>query len=53
MFKLANRFLSEEVYKSFVDEKHFLCELNRLFDWPELASPLVDLAQNTRETKHT
>lgn len=46
-FKLGNRYLSEDVYKPFVDEKHFLVQLKRLFDWNALAFPLADLAKNT------
>ena len=46
MFKLPNRFMSHDVYKSFIDENHFLCQLGLVFDWDEMAKPLWDLAKN-------
>ncbi|TAL51162.1 transposase [Patescibacteria group bacterium] len=46
MFKFPNRFMSHDVYKSFIDESHFLCQLKLVFDWEELASPLWNLARN-------
>lgn len=46
MFKLSNHFLSHDVYKSFIDESHFLCQLGSVFDWNKMAEPLWDLAKN-------
>lgn len=45
-FKLGNKYLSEDVYKSFIDQGHFLARLKGLFDWGALAAPLADLARN-------
>lgn len=45
-FKLSNKYLSEDVYKSFIDESHFLVQLKRLFDWHALSAPLLELANN-------
>lgn len=46
-FKLGNKYLAEDVYKTIIDERHFLAQLKRLFDWSALAAPLADLANNT------
>ena len=46
MFKLSNHFMSNDVYKSFIDENHFLCQLGLVFDWDGMAKPLWDLAKN-------
>lgn len=47
MFTLPNSYLARDVYKSFIDQNHFLVKLESLLDWHELASPLNNLAQNT------
>lgn len=38
--------MSHEVYKSFIDEQHFLSQLGLVFDWDEMAAPLWNLAKN-------
>ncbi|MBI4714186.1 transposase [Candidatus Uhrbacteria bacterium] len=48
MFKLSNHFMSHDVYKSFIDESHFLSQLGKVFDWDEMASPLWNLAKNAQ-----
>ena len=48
MFTLPNRYLSEDIYKSFIGESHFLCQLKVVFRWDELAAPLWNLAKNER-----
>lgn len=45
-FKLANSYLSSGIYNSIIDKNHFLCCLDALFDWDDLALPLWDLAKN-------
>ncbi len=44
--KLPNVYMSRDVYKSCIDENHFLAKLEHSFDWHELASPLQDLGNN-------
>lgn len=44
--KLPNAYLSREIYKSFIDENHFLVQLEQIFDWYYLAVPLNDLGHN-------
>lgn len=44
--KLPNAYLSRQIYKSFIDEKHFLVQLEQIFDWYDLAAPLSDLGHN-------
>lgn len=46
MFVLPNRFLSHDVYKSFIDETHFLSQLGKVFNWEDLAAPLWEMAKN-------
>lgn len=46
MFKLSNHFMSNDVYKSFIDENHFLCQLGLVFNWDKMAEPLWNLAHN-------
>ena len=46
MFKLPNRFMSHDVYKSFINENHFLSQLGLVFDWDSIAEPLWSLAKN-------
>ena len=43
MFKLPNHFMSHDVYKSFIDESHFLSQLGSVFDWDDMATPLWGL----------
>ena len=38
--------MSHDVYKSFIDETHFLSQLGHVFDWDQMASPLWNLAKN-------
>lgn len=45
-FKLANSYLSSDVYNSIIDKDHFLCRLDTSFDWDDMASPLWDMANN-------
>ncbi len=45
-FRLANSYLSSGVYDSIIDKNHFLCRLDTLFDWDDLALPLWDMARN-------
>ena len=45
-FKLANSYLSSGVYSSIIDKNHFLCRLDTLFDWDDLALPLWNMARN-------
>jgi len=44
--KLPNAYMSRDVYKSFIDENHFLVQLEQIFDWYELSEPLEDLGNN-------
>ena len=46
MFQLPNSYLAKEVYKSFIDPKHFLVKLESLLDWHDLAFPLIEMAKN-------
>lgn len=46
LVKLPNSFLARDVYKSLVDEKHFLVQLDQQFDWYALAEPLNDIGAN-------
>lgn len=46
MFKLPNKFMSEDVYKNFSDKQNFLYQLEQVFDWEGIAKPLWDLAKN-------
>lgn len=45
-FKLSNKFLSIDVYKSCIDQNHFLARLKDLFDWNGMSLPLESLAKN-------
>lgn len=45
-FKLPNKFLSIDVYKACLDQKHFMVRLKELFDWQGMAAPLEALAKN-------
>lgn len=47
-FKLANKYLAEEVYKSFINPNHFLVRLDQLLDWSNLSAPLWELAKNAQ-----
>lgn len=38
--------MAGDVYKAFEDEKNFLFQLDRVFDWRGMAEPLWDLAHN-------
>src|SRR3989338_8531463 len=44
--KLPNAYLSRDIYRGFIDETHFLAQLEQVFDWHELAEPLMDLGNN-------
>lgn len=44
--KLPNVYLSRDIYRGFIDENHFLAQLEQVFDWHELAEPLLDLGNN-------
>lgn len=45
--KIPNAYMSRDVYRGCVDERHFLAQLATAFDWYELAEPLHDLGENT------
>lgn len=51
MFKLPNSFMSGDVYKAFEDEKNFLFQLDKIFDWKEMTDPLWNLAKNEQGGK--
>ena len=44
--KLPNAYMSRDVYRSCIDERHFLAQLATAFDWHALAGPLRDLGEN-------
>lgn len=46
VIKLPNTYLSREVYKGFIDQNHFLVQLDQVFDWHALSAPLSDLGDN-------
>lgn len=46
MFKLSNKFMSEDVYKNFSNERNFLYQMEQVFDWEGMAEPLWGLAKN-------
>ncbi len=46
IIKLPNVYLSREVYKGFIDQNHFLVQLDQVFDWHALSSPLSNLGDN-------
>lgn len=38
--------MAGDVYKAFEDEKNFLFQLGKVFDWKQMAEPLWEMAQN-------
>lgn len=44
--KLPNAYLSRDVYKGLIDQRHFLVHLKDQFDWYALAEPLNDIGEN-------
>lgn len=46
-YMLPNKFLSQDVYASCIDQGHFIARLKDSFDWKTLAAPLEDMAENT------
>lgn len=44
--RLPNAYLSRDIYRSCIDETHFLIRLEALFDWHALAAPLLALGKN-------
>ena len=46
VIKLPNAYLSREIYGGFIDQNHFLVQLDQVFDWYDLSAPLDDLGDN-------
>lgn len=46
LIKLPNAYLSRDVYRGFIDQTHFLVQLDQIFDWYALSAPLSDLGEN-------
>lgn len=44
--KLPNAYLSRDIYRGCIDERHFLAQLATAFDWYALSEPLRDLGEN-------
>jgi len=44
--KLPNAYLSQDIYRGCIDERHFLAQLATAFDWHALSAPLHDLGEN-------
>jgi len=46
MFKLSPKTLTHDLYEGCIDKDHFLAQLDWVFNWDDLAEPLLDLAKN-------